>query len=80
MSATPEGRLLTPQQRHAMCKSKRRFAEQNAAIDFTISCRQRGVFVSGGGRVYSCPVCAGWHVTSRGQVLDLQAPALAATG
>jgi hypothetical protein len=77
MSATPEGRLLTPQQRHAMCKSKRRFAKQNEAIDFTISCRKRGVFA--GGRVYRCPVCAGWHVTSRGQVLDLQAP-LAATG
>jgi hypothetical protein len=78
MSATPEGRLLTPQQRHAMCKSKKRFAEQNAAINFTIKCRQNGVFA--GGRVYVCPVCAGWHVTSRGQVLDLQAPALAATG
>lgn len=63
MAQTAEGNALTPQERARMCTSKRRFIKQGLAIDFVAKCRARGVF--NGGRVYKCPVCVGYHVTSQ---------------
>jgi len=66
MAATAEGNALTPAQRAAMCRNKKRFAREGDAINFVIQCRRRGMFIEG--RVYKCPVCVGYHVTSRAAV------------
>lgn len=63
MAQTAEGNQLTPQERARMCTSKKRFAKQGPAMDFVARCQARGVF--NGGRVYKCPVCIGYHVTSQ---------------
>lgn len=63
MAQTAEGNALTPQERARMCTSKRRFPKEGPAMDFFARCRARGVF--SGGRVYKCPVCNGYHVTSQ---------------
>jgi len=63
MAQTAEGNALTPQERARMCTSKRRFVKEGLAMDFVVKCIQRRVFPRG--RVYKCPVCAGWHVTSQ---------------
>jgi hypothetical protein len=63
MAQTAEGNRLTPKDRARMCTSKKRFAKEGDAINFVIQCRRRGMFHEG--RVYKCPVCIGYHVTSR---------------
>ncbi len=63
MAQTAEGNALTPQERARMCTSKRRFVKEGPALDFVARARSRGAF--NGGRVYKCPVCVGYHVTSQ---------------
>jgi hypothetical protein len=63
MAQTAEGNQLTPQERARMCTSKKRFAKEGLAIAFVVRCQQRGMFT--GGRVYKCPVCVHYHVTSQ---------------
>lgn len=63
MAATPAGEALTREQRDKMCRSKRRFDREGKALSWVVECLRRGVFAAG--RVYRCPVCSGYHVTSQ---------------
>lgn len=47
-----------------MCTSKRPFLKEGKAIDFVIAAERRGAMVRG--RVYRCPVCLRYHITSQG--------------
>lgn len=63
MAATAQGNALTPEQRAKMCGNKRRFAREGLAIAFAIQAQRRGAMRHG--RVYRCPVCTKYHVTSQ---------------
>lgn len=63
MAQTAEGNALTAEQRAKMCKNKKRFDREGKAIDFAIQAQRRGAMRHG--RVYRCPVCTGYHVTSQ---------------
>lgn len=65
MAATAEGNALTREQQDRMCRSKKKFRKQGDAIDSVIRSRQRGLIATSG-RVYKCPVCTHYHVTSAG--------------
>lgn len=66
MAATAEGNRLTRAEQDKMCRNKRKFRREIDAIDHAIRSFRRGALQTTG-RVYRCPVCPGWHVTSHQQ-------------
>ncbi len=61
MSATPG--KVTPKERRKMCTGKRRYPTEGRAMNGAISSVRHGYM--GAARVYHCPLCDGYHLTSR---------------
>ena len=45
-----------------MCTSKNRYATEGEALEVARECAEHG---SPALRVYECPLCGGWHLTSK---------------
>jgi hypothetical protein len=66
MAATAAGNALSREEQDRMCRDKRRFRSEPDALRSAIRSRRRGGYL--GGRVYMCPVCGGYHVSTSRKV------------
>jgi hypothetical protein len=64
VAATTEGNALSPAERHRVCGGKRKYDREGRAIAAVIQLRQSRRIGPLQGRVYRCPVCTKYHVTT----------------
>jgi hypothetical protein len=62
MPVIVDGRALSPAEQDKMCRNKKHFRREEDAIWSAIRSQQYGGYVRG--RVYRCPVCRGYHVST----------------
>jgi hypothetical protein len=62
LAATPEGNALTRDEQDRMCRDKRKFKKEKDAINAVVEGKRNGRLLNA--RVYRCPVCTKWHITS----------------